>query len=616
MPDSLKRLSLFPEFKKISGSEWANKVRKDLKGEDPESLTWHSPEGITIQPCYHSEDLADQPLTEAIPVQYPFVRGHKTANNNWENIAVITVSHNFCSAVDKGAKAVEQGADGLHFILQDKVILDFNYLLQHIDYNRFSISFTVSQKPTDFLKTFYNVLQELHISTSVLRGFIYFNLSEAHTFYTRSYYDELAALLKVYQDNTSYKLLSINGAGFAFKGGTVVQEIAYTISAAVACLDELTNRGIPAELVARNMHFQLAVGTNYFFEMAKLRAIRLLWATIIKSYGLDLEAAAALRVHSQTSRWHQTTFDPHINLLRTTTEAMAAVLGGCDSLAVCSFDNTIRPENEFSERIARNISLLLKEEAYLHQIIDPAAGSYYLETLTSQLAESAWQIFQDLEKTGGFVANWQNNYIKNSLNEVAQQKFKKVASGEDILVGTNKFINPKEKFDYDPEKLIQSNYFDTTRAAYSLEVMRFAVELHYLKRRQKPKVVIASVGDAIQRHLNASFAKEFFGCAGFTTEIQHFNSVTEAAQALPLVSGEVIVLSSSTKEYQSFAQQIGPALKSHKNKPAIILAANPHHMKAELKEQGFDEFLFQGCDTTTIVARIQEHLQKEQTIDS
>ncbi|MDQ4140039.1 MAG: methylmalonyl-CoA mutase family protein [Bacteroidota bacterium] len=614
MPESPKRASLFPEFRSISASEWADKVQKDLKGENPESLTWLTPEGLAIKPCYHPEDLVNMPLTNVVPGQFPFVRGHKTESNSWDNIFTLTIGQNSRAIIDKGTKALQQGADGLHFIVSDGVSFDGAYLCQQVDLTRYSINFTIRSKPTDFLKKLYSILKEQNIPTQNLRGFLQYEPLESQSIYTQAYFHELADLVKIRQNSFDFKRLTINGSGFAFSGGTIVQEIAYTISAALACLDELTNLGIPAGDIARNMQFQIAVGTNYFFEIAKLRAIRLLWSTIIKSYNLAPELGAALRLHSITSKWYQTAFDPHTNLLRTTTEAMAAVIGGCDSLSVSPFDSIIQPENEFSERLARNISLILKEEAFLHHSIDPAAGSYYLETLTYQLAEEAWRVFQEIESRGGFSAAWQNNYIKSSLHEVAQEKFKKIASGEEILVGTNKFINPKEKFNYDPEELIQSSYFDTTRAAYSLEVMRFAVELHYKKRKQKPKVVVASVGEAIQRHINASFAKEFFGCAGFQTEIQHFNSVTEAVQALPLVSAEVIVLSASDQEYQSFGQQIGSALQNHKDKPAIILAANPQHMKAELKEQGFEEFLFKGCDTTTLVARIQQQLQKEQTI--
>ncbi|QNF31893.1 methylmalonyl-CoA mutase [Adhaeribacter swui] len=611
MPELPQSSAFFPEFKSATAADWAEKVRQDLKGENPDHLQWNTPEGILIKPCYHPEDLAALPVAHWEPESFPFVRGSKTTSNHWDLIQTIAVDQDFTGAVDKGALALSQGATGLHFVLKQAKTIDLAYLGQRIDLTRTFVSFTLKGQPAAFLTEYLHQLQAQGISSQQVKGFINYKPDTTQENYTSNYFDELSHLLQLAPDSPKFHVLSINGTRFATAGGTIVQEIAYTIGVAVTYLDALTERGFAPETVARHIHLQLGVGTNYFFEIAKLRAIRLLWATIIKSYGLAPEIAANLRLHSQTSRWYQTTFDPHVNLLRTTTEAMAAVIGGCDSLCIAPFDSTIRPENHFSERLARNISFILKEEAYLHQSIDPAGGSYYLESLTQQLAEEAWQLFQETEKQGGFATAWQNHIIQDALNAVAQQKFKKIASGEEVLVGTNKFINPQEKFDYDPEELIQSKYFDTARAAYSLEVMRFAVELHYQKRRQKPKAVVISIGDSIQRHINASFAKEFFGCAGFQTEVQHFDSVPEATEALQSMSGQVIVLSSSNEEYQSFAQQLGPALQNHKDKTALILAANPYHMKAELKAQGFDEFIFEGCDTASIVSRIQERLQKE-----
>lgn len=608
MQEQENQANLFPEFKAASAAEWAERVQKDLKGENPDSLLWHPEEGLTIKPCYHPEDIAAIPFKTAVPGQFPLVRGNHQGLNNWQNIPAIQVGEDTIAAVKKGVSALNQGADGLHFIITQPTQFDPAVLISQVDVTKYPVHFTLFAQPAVILENYYQKLHEKGIAPESLRGFIHFGPTDFAEKYSRVYFDELAKLLHLTQNSPDFYSVVINGTHFASSGGTIVQEIAFTISAAVACLDELTNRGFKPEIIVRNVQFRLAAGTNYFFEIAKLRSIRLLWANVVKAYGLDTNLAGHLRIHSQSSTWQQTTFDPHSNLLRATTEAMAAVIGGCDSLTVSPFDITIRPENDFSERLARNLSLILKEEAYLHQTLDPAAGSYYLESLTNQLADEAWQLFQDVETHGGFVQAWTSNYIKEALGKVAQQKFKRIAAGQDILVGTNKFINPKEKIDYDPEELIQSRYFDTTRGAYSLEVMRFAVELHYRKRKQKPRAIVASIGEAIQRHINASFAQEFFGCAGFQTEIQHFESVKEAETALHQVTADILIMSASDAEYQHFAQHFGPALKNHKDKPAIILAANPHHMKEELKEQGFDEFLFQGCDTVAIVARIQERL--------
>lgn len=602
MPASEKKPALFTEFKTTTAADWAAKVQRDLKGE-PAILNWQTDEGLLIKPCYHPEDLA-----APAPV---VMSGQKQGANDWQNIQAIWVGDDARATAQKGTRAFTQGADGLHFIFTTSPPFEAAALIKHLAVTSYPVSFTLAERPAAFLENLYQQLAEQNIPAGALRGFVHYEPAPAEK-YTPLYYHELQTLLTLTESSPDFYALTIDGRPFAANGGTVVQEIGFTIGAAVAALDELTNRGVPLVTAARNVQLQLAVGTNYFFEIAKLRAVRLLWANVLQAYGLAPGLAAALRIQSETSRWYQTTFDPHSNLLRATTEAMAAVIGGCDSLVVRPFDITIQPENAFAERLARNVSLILREEAHLHQISDPAAGSYYLETLTAQLADEAWQLFQDVETQGGFVKAWQGNRVKAALHAVAREKFKKVATGDSILVGTNKFINPQEKIDYDPEALLQSRYFDTTRAAYSFEVMRFAAELHYRKRKQKPRAVVAAVGDAIQRQLNATFVREFFACAGFQIEMQHFASVAAAETALPRVSAEVIILSASEVEYETFARHLGPALKTHPDKPALVLAANPQHMKEELRAQGFDEFLFQGCDTVAIVGRIQKRLQKEE----
>jgi methylmalonyl-CoA mutase len=387
-----------------------------------------------------------------------------------------------------------------------------------------------------------------------------------------------------------------------------VQEIAFTLSAAVDSLDALTTRGIPAETVFRNMQLLVSVGNHYFLEIAKLRALRWLWAAVVQATGTDPAFAAYLRLHAQTSTWYATTFDPHTNMLRTTTEAMSAVMGGCDSISVAPFDVTYSPDNPFSARIARNIPLLLQHEAYLHQALDPAAGSYYLESMTQELAEKAWELFQTVENRGGYFKALQSGFILEQLHKSADEKFKNIATGHEVLVGTNKFANKHEKIDYDAEALLQSPAFDTTRASYPFEVMRLAAMLHYAKQNQKPKAIIAIIGHDIQEHIHAAFAKEFFDCGDFDTEVMRFDTVQESLEKLLFTACKVIVLSSTQSEYQRFAQQFTEALKQHKNRPLLILAASPAEMKEEMEENGFDGRIFQNCNTRSIISRIQERL--------
>jgi len=283
-------------------------------------------------------------------------------------------------------------------------------------------------------------------------------------------------------------------------------------------------------------------------------------------------------------------------------------LGGCDSITVAPFDITFKEDNLFSERIARNIPLILQHEAYLDQTIDPAAGSYYLETLTRELAEKAWELFKDLESRGGYAQAWQSGFIMEQINLAAEDKFKNVASGEAVLVGTNKFANKHEKIDFDPEALLQGNYLDTTRASYPFEVMRLAALLHYRKKSARAKAIIAIIGHDIQEHIHAAFAKEFFACGDFETEIIHFESVKAALEKLLFTDCKVLVFSSTQTDYRHFSRHYTEALKKHKNRPILILAAPPEDMKEELEDNGFDGHIFQNCHARSIINRIQERL--------
>ncbi|MDX5443331.1 MAG: methylmalonyl-CoA mutase family protein, partial [Hymenobacteraceae bacterium] len=458
-----------------------------------------------------------------------------------------------------------------------------------------------------FLKNFYKSLSEKKISHHGLKGFIEFEPIVTG----KTDLKQLEDVLEITKNDADFYGITISGAHFANRGATVVQEIAFTLSVAVSKIHKLTEAGNPLETVLRNMQFHLASGTNYFFEIAKLRAIRLLWSTIVQAYEAEQNLAALLRIHCSTSRWYQTTFDPYVNLLRATTEAMAAVIGGCDSVSVAPFDSTYKEASEFSERISRNIPIILKEEAYLNKAVDPAAGSYYLETLTMQLAEAAWNLFQEIEKAGGYTEAAQAGIISEQVNKISKQKFKDIASGKEVLVGTNKYPNPNEKTEFDPAKLIRSQSLDSTRASYPYEVMRMATLNHYLKRNQRPQAIIVSIGEAIQRHINTSFAREFFSCAGFDTQLQVFDNIAEAARILEKQQPAVLVFSTSEAEFDKFANVFNPDIKQKAGKTALILAADPQNMKENLMQQGFDDFLFKGCDTETIISRIQQKLEEE-----
>ncbi|PRY16472.1 heterodimeric methylmalonyl-CoA mutase small subunit [Pontibacter ummariensis] len=600
---------LFAEFSPASGSEWEQKARKDLRDTPLEQLTWHTYEGIDVKPYYIRQDITNLPFTQQQPGNFPFLRGRKTGNNSWLNVQRIKAVGKGHDAVEKATDALKRGADGIHFVIEDVDLFDLSYLVREVNLKNYPTSYTLQEKPDIFLKQLYDKLKAQQASHRNLKGFLNYDPMTGKGALTKEENKAVASLLDLTKDSSAFCGITVCGTNFSSIGASVVQEVAYTLSAAVAYADRLTTAGEQLESVLRNMQFYMASGTNYFFEIVKLRAIRLLWATIVEAYQAEPELAAWLRIHSTTSSWYETTLDPYVNMLRATTEAMAAAIAGCDSLSVAPFDNTFRPSDEFSERIARNVSVILKEEAYLDKAIDPAAGSYYLESLTNELAQKAWALFKEVEAKGGFEKAYASGFILSSITEVSRRKFKNVATGKDVLVGTNKYPNPNEQLDFDPEELIQSSSFNTTRAAYPTEVMRMATELHLRKRQRRPRAVVAIIGDATQRQVQTTFAQEFFSCAGFETEVQQYESAATAADRLTHAAAEVVVVSASEGAY---VKEFAPKLRHHEGKPTIILAEDPQDLKEEMITHGYDEFLFEDCDVNALLKLVHKRLTQEE----
>ncbi|GAA4315067.1 methylmalonyl-CoA mutase subunit beta [Nibribacter koreensis] len=601
--------SLFPEFTAPTPAQWEEKISKDLKGIDPAELHWQSYEGIDVAPFYTKENLPQGLQYQTQPGEFPFLRSPKTGTNTWLNLQAIRVTGKGHEAVDKAADALTRGADGIHFIIENGVDFDVDYLVQHLSLGDVPVSYTVSSDAATFLHHLVTGLYRKGISLNQLNGFLKCAPILSSESYRQLDMEHAKHLLEQTLDAPNFYALTINGAHFSNKGATLVQEIAITLAIAVCYTNGLTNEILPVERLFRDMQFHLSVGTNYFFEIAKFRAVRLLWSKVVEAYKAPVESAGHLRIHASTSRWHQATLDPHTNLLRHTTELMSAIMGGVDSVEVEPFDSTYKEPNAFSERIARNISIILKEEAYLHQAIDPAAGSYYIEYLTQEIAEKAWALFQEIEGLGGFMAASNSGFIQDLIKEASNQKFKNIASGKEVILGTNKYPNTNEKHDYNPEALMQSRDFDNTRAAYPYEVMRLATEMHLRKKQRRPLAVVVHMGPAIQEHIHASFAREFFTCSGFTTQVVKVNTVNEALASVKPLDAQVIVMATPEQAFSDFADEFARGMRDqHKQGPALILADDPMHLKDELRANGFDEFLFQGCDTKEIITRIQERL--------
>ena len=581
----------FAEFPALTTAEWQARLARDLKGQDPATLRWPLPDGFALEPFYHREALAALGGPPP-PLPHPV--------SPWLNVPTLAVPADADgrAQVAQAAEALTRGATGVHFVLADAATFDVAHLAATLPLARTFVGYTVGQAPDALLAQ----LVEAAPGTA-LRGFLRFapgampeggELADFRPALRRCVH--LAAAMP------DFRALAVNGAFFGNRGATATQQIAFSLNTAAALLAELPDADTSAAQVAAALHLHLAIAPSYFLEIAKLRAVRRLWATLLHAFGLPAALNERLRIHAATSTWTLTTLDPHTNLLRHTTEAMSAVLGGADSLSVAPFDALFAEANDFAARLARNLSVLLREEAGLGRVQDPAAGSYYLETLTDQLAREAWALFQRTEEAGGLPAR--RTQMLEEIKTVAADTFRRIASGQQVVVGTNRFQNRDEQFSFHPKKLLRSAAFDVTRAAYPTEVLRLATALHFERREKKSKrAAVVLLGANTNQIILDSFVQTLQDHERPEIAASH----PPGTLSLLYSSAEEATLMYATPEqFQKFARFIYqiPHEKQHFIPPALLSSDLPTLQEA-VRVFGFHEMKVQGYTTEEVLARLQ-----------
>ena len=426
-------------------------------------------------------------------------------------------------------------------------------------------------------------------------------------------FDYLADLTATSSVLPNLRTIHLNASIFNNAGADIVQELAFGISMGSEYLTQLTERGIDAELASEKLRFSFATGSNYFMEIAKLRAVRLLWSAVINGLIVkETEKSPKMNIHCVTSSWNKTIYDPHVNMLRTQTEAMSAILGGADSLTVEPFDKVFRQPDEFSERIARNQQLILKEESYFDKVADPSAGSYYVENLTSLIADHGWKLFLEIEEKGGFLQCIRSGYIQNMLKETAEKKKNDVATRKRILLGTNQYPNTGEAISstVDLNRVISSRtHKDDTdvdpvtgwRGSEDYDRLRIAVD----RSSERPAVFLLPMGNPLMRKARSQFSAGFFGCAGYhIIDNNGFENVDDGVAAAVDSGADIVVICSSDEEYALFAPEI---FRRMKDKAIIVIAGNPASID-ELKLQGLENFIHIRSNVPETLARFNARL--------
>jgi methylmalonyl-CoA mutase len=392
---------------------------------------------------------------------------------------------------------------------------------------------------------------------------------------------------------------TIEGSAFGESGATAVEEVGFTLAAAVDFLAEMQSRNVEIDRAAASIEFSFAIGANYFFQIAKFRAFRMLWARAVESFGGTVEGARA-RIQARTSRWNKTLYDSHINILRATTEAMSAILGGADSVTVAAFDECYKTPDEASRRLARNTQIILKREALLAHVADPGAGSYCLEVITDFIAHEGWQSMQMVEADGGFGKADVAGLIGNALRRSLDAKEKEVVSRRRVFTGTNQYADTSEKAlqRADPLRLSVER-----RGAQVYEQLRLRTERHAAETGWLPRVLLAEIGDVKMRTARSRFAANFFACAGFDIVTQRFWSPAEIAAS----DADLIVLCSSDPEYLELVSELALRLKELGRRTPVIVAGNPEFTE-QLQAAGAADFIHIRSNPIEVLTNWQHQL--------
>ena len=592
-----KREKLFTEFPPVPTEKWEEVITADLKGADYErKLVWKTGEGFNVRPYYRAENLEGIKFLGSQAGEFPYVRGTR-AHNRWRVHQTVSV---VCpkEANAEALKILNAGVDSLGFCIASEAFTaaDLDTLLGEICIPAVQLTFC-GQKTADVAELVLAKIEKEGIAKEDVRIAFCIDplvkgLSTKGDFCSpngEKCFARVAELIHKTKEYKHIRVVTVSGQIFGNSGSTIVEELAFVLSAGHDYLVRLTDAGLTIEEAARKLRFSFSVSSNYFMEIAKFRAARMLWANIVKGYNPEKNCACKMQIHAETSKWNQTVYDPYVNMLRGTTEAMSAAIGGVYSLEVTPFDASFENPTEFSKRIARNVELLLKHESHFDQVVDPAGGSYYIENLTQSIAAEAWKLFLELEEKGGYVAAFESGYVVERVDASAAAKDKSVAQRRITLLGANQYPNFTEvASDAVTEAAVtrrkKAGVLNPYRGAMAFEAMR----LHVDRSGKTPKAFMLTAGHLAMARARAQFSCNFFACAGIRVQDNtFFKDLEEGVKAALESKAEIVVLCSSDDCYAELA----PRVKEMLGDKAILVIAGAPACMAELEAQGIGNFI-------------------------
>lgn len=589
-----KHKPLFSEFPLVSTEQWMKRVTADLKGADfDKKLVWNNLTGINFQPCYTNENN--------------ITKLQNTGENsqslvNYRSIVVTTAE----SANLLAMKAVEEGINGIIFQLKENVSVET--LLNGLDFNKTTVSFEIVDDVVSFAKDLTAFAKDID-----LKGFIHTGIISNYV--TTGSFDEsqvevIADLIKLTANFPNFKALTISGTAYLDSGANQVQEIAYTLNSLVFLIEKLKEKGVEGQSIFNNLNFQLAIGLEYFVEIGKFRAFNNLLAEVAAKYGIT---DFTNTITAKTSIWSKSITDAETNLLRCTTEAMAAILGNADGVLIDPYDKEFKNPSDFSSRIAGNITTILREESYFGKVSNPVDGSYYIEEVSTKIAEKALELFKSIEADGGFYTAFENETIQQQIAEIRLQKLKLISQRRTPMVGINKYPNLMETVDaslLSSGGITNAKVLTPRRASLEIEAIRKTTEEFVAATNKRPIVELSSYGNLTMRKARAAFAYDFIGVSGYNVlQEKSFESAETAAKLSAESDSSVVVMCSSDEDYDATALDFVKTFRALNNTKVLLIAGAPENLE-ELTEVGLDGCVNLRSDVIATISSIQSKVQK------
>lgn len=691
---------LLEEFVPPTYEEWVDASVAALKGKPFEKLFMKTYEGITTQPIYRRVEAENlEHLKNNLPGEYPFVRGTK-ADGYKKEIWDVEQEINYAMPDDFNAAlrrdlmcgqntvALRFNEDVFTQVFKNKAekscpgtvvrnLEDMKAALDGVLLDCCHVHLMPTNYPVVFFSLFNAYLKSQNLSLADVKGVFRIDplgsLAKHGEIKTDAehFYKAMALILKkVVAKKSALRTIEVDTSVYTDGGANAVQEIAYALATAVEYIRGVGNNGVDIKDIASHLSFTCGVGANFFMEIAKLRALRMLWAKVAKEFGADVEGQK-IHMHTKTAKLNKTKLDQYVNMLRVTIETLAAVVAGTDAHTVTPFDAQFGLPKDFSRRISRNVQLFLAEECNMRDSIDPAGGSWYVETMTATLAEKGWEMFQQIEANGGMYKELLAGNIQTAVKAIHDQRVKSLSTRKDVIVGTNRFPNGNERdvdvitYDYEAafnhvkanlnspaaagkadalkdvaadEKIcaiteafinganvydvigkvccqcccnttVTAEKIDVSRLAEAFEAIRAASAEYKAHNGFAPKIFLANMGILKQHKPRADFAQDFFATGGFDIIYnQGFMSNQETAKAAIESDAKIIVICSTDDTYPDIVPEVAKTIKAANPDKFIVLAGYPTEFVEQFKEAGVDEFIHVKANIYNVLLAVQKQL--------